>query len=485
MASKIKKTINKNLSKFNKFIEKYKNHKGVDIVAIIFTSLFILAGILISLNRFWQYEIFYYNFGVFDQAIWHVSRFQPPIIEHLLVGGRLSLADHFDLSILLLAPIFWITQRSEALLVIQAIFTGLAGLVIYRIGFEVLKDKLISLAIASCYFLFIGIQSAVITDFHELAIMTLPVSLTFLFIIRRQLRLFWIFFLLSLGFKEVTYTLGIGIAFFIFFYNKSWRKQAILAALASVAWGYLATRVFIPYFSDGIYLHWPTLPDTFSGKILALVDEPEKRRTLFYSFRQFGFLPLFAPSMWPVILQDYIIRFLPVNASTYWILGLHYNAVVSVLLSVASIIGFSFILRFKLILKVKYLIAVALFLNALFLFRFELNGPFMLAINPAFYAHSADFKFLNNLVNKIPKDASIMTQNNLGVRFTHQDFIYLREGYEEYKPDYILIDNRAGQNPNNLLWAPSIDELLIKLAGDENYISIFNNGEQYLYKRDQ
>lgn len=90
-----------------------KNHFLIDVAAILATAVFILAGMLVSLNRFWQYEVFYYNFGVFDEAIWHISRFQPPIIEHLLVSGRISLADHFDLSILLLAPLFWLTDRSE------------------------------------------------------------------------------------------------------------------------------------------------------------------------------------------------------------------------------------------------------------------------------------------------------------------------------------------------------------------------------------
>lgn len=483
MATKIKNIIDKKLTKFNKFIDKYKYHKAVDLVAIVFTFLFILAGILVSVHRFWQYEVFYYNFGVFDQAIYHVSRFQPPIIEHLLVGGKWNLADHFDISILLLAPIFWLTERSEALLVIQATFAGLAGLVIYKIGNEILKNKILALSISSCYFLFVGIQNAVITDFHELTVMTLTVALTFLFIVRRQAKLFWLFFLLTLGFKEVTYPLAIGIAIFMFFYNRSWKWHALLAIIVSVVWGVLAMKVFIPYFSNGIYLHFPLLPDTISGKVFGLIDQPPKRETLFYSGLSFGFLPIFAPSMWPAIIQDYIIRFIPANTTTYWILGLHYNAVVSVLLGVSSVIGLSFLLKFKLILKLKYLIAVFLFLNAIFLFRFHLHGPFLLAINPAFYAHSKDFKFLDELVNMVPEDASIMTQNNLGVRFTHQDFIYIRKDYENYTPDYILIDNRDGQNPNNHLWGPSIPEFIERIKMDENYTTLHDNGEQYLFKK--
>lgn len=460
------------------------HHVFFDRAALLTTVLFIIAGTLVSVYRFWQYEVFYYNFGVFDQAIWHISRFQPPTIEHLLVSGRIILADHFDVSILLLAPLFWITTRSEILLVAQAAFAGAAGFFIYKIGWEVLKDKALAFAIACCYFLFVGIQNAIITDFQELTIMTLPVTLTFYTIIKKKIKLFWLFFLITLGFKEVTFLLGIGIAIFLFFYNKIWRKQAVFAAVVSIIWGYLAIKVFIPYFSQGLYLHWPDIPEGIFDKAYALVDHPLKRETLLYSGLQFGFLPLFAPGMWFLILQDYILRFLPKYHYTYWTLGLHYNAVVSTLLAISSIFGLRFLLKFKQISKIKYIIALLLLLNGLVLFRFIHHGPFLLAINPVFYKQTENFKFLDEMVAKIPKDASIMTQNNLGVRFTHQRFIYLRQNYDSFAPDYILIDNRPGQNPNVfLLGPPSIPDFIKKVQEDKMYTTIYHQGDQYIFKR--
>lgn len=462
---------------------RFKNSFLVDVLAVVATVWFSLAGVLVSLNRFWQYEVFYYNFGIFDQAIWHLSRFQPPIIEHLLVGGKTIFADHFDLSILLLAPLFWFTDRSEILLVAQAFFAGLAGFVIYKIGVEILKNKLVSLTIACCYFLFIGLQNAVITDFHELTVMTLPIALTFYAIIKKKIVWFWIFFLLTLGFKEVTFLLGIGIAIFIFFYNRIWKKYAILATIISVLWGLLTIKVLIPYFSGGIYLHEVNLPDGLVNKALALFDHPLKRKTLFLSLENFGFLPIFAPSTWFAIAQDYILRFLPKYQETRWTLGLHYNAQVAPLLAIGTIFGFSFLQKYKFFLKFKYIIVFLLFANALIQFRFILHGPFLLATDPIFYKHTSDFKFLNELVAKIPDGTSVMTQNNLGIHFTHQKFIYLRYNYEPYSPEYVLIDNRPGQNPNNFLWAPSIEQLIAKLESDQNYFVEYKNGDQYIFQK--
>lgn len=478
-----KKEIIKYPSVAVKLLKSYRNHLAIDMAAVIATALFITAGMLVSLNRFWQYEVFYYNFGVFDQAIWNVSRFRPPIIEHLLVGGRISLADHFDLSILLFAPLFWITSRSEVLLIAQALFAGLAGFVIYRIGVEILKDKLVSFCLACTYFFFIGIQNAVITDFQELTIMTLPITLTFLSIIKKKIKLFWIFFLLTLGYKEVTFLLGVGIAIFIFFYNKQWKKYAFTAGIVSVLWGFLTIKVIIPYLSGGVYLHEPAMPDGIVDKVFALFDDPLKRNTVFQSLLNFGFLPLLAPSMWFAILQDYILRFIPKYVYTRWSLGLHYNAQVAPLLAIASIFGFVFLQKFQKIAKFKYLIALLLLLNAFYQFRFVQHGPFLMALNPVFYKHTSDFKFLDELIAKIPPDASVMTQNNLGVRFDHQRFVYLREQYEPFAPEYILLDLREGQNPNDFLFAPSMPELLAKIKADKNYVITYNNGNQYIFRR--
>ncbi len=516
------------------------NNPIIDVAAFLAALVFVISGSLVSLNRFWQYEIFYYNFGVFDMAIWNVSRLRPPVIEHMLVSGRILLADHFDLSILLLAPLYWITDRSEILLIVQALFAGCAGFVIYLIGREVLKNKLAALSISLCYLFFTGIQNAVITDFHELTVMTLPLSLTFLFIVRKQLKLFWLFFLLTLGFKEVTFLLGIGIGIFIYFYppsrkisrvlrhaqdsersrtissrmsakrisasegfhsllsavhealsvisrefhNRKWSRHALAAIIVSGLWGFVTIKLLIPYFSGGIYLHMPDLAEGVAGKILALADTSSKRDTLFYSFWQFGFLPIFSPSLWFAIFQDYAMRFMPKYTVTYWTLGLHYNAVVSVLLATASVFGFKFLLRIKQFDKFQNVAALILIMNAFFLFRFVHHGAFLMSINPVLYSHTANFKYLDEMIAKIPKNASVMTQNNLGVRFTHQKFIYLRETYDAYAPDYIVIDNRAGQNPNNFLFGPgNIDEFLEKLKSDKKYKAVYQKNQQYIYKR--
>lgn len=452
-----------------------------DFIAYFLCVLFVIAGSLVSLNRFWQYEIFFYDFGIFDQAIWRVSRLQAPIIDHLVVGGKWIFADHFNPSIFFLTPIYWLTERSEALLVAQTVIVGLSGLVLYAVGKEILRSRFQSLSIIICYLLFVGIQNAVISDFHEVTVMTLPLALTFWAFVKKRRVLYFLFLVLTLGFKESTFLLGVGIGVAIFLLRNSWVKEAWLTIIFSLFWGLASIWVIIPYFSGGSYQYGFSLPEEKSELLFAFLNHPVKQNTFFYSFFSFGFLPFFSPSFWLLIFQDLFIRFIP-NAPTRWELGLHYSAQLAPLLATSS---FYVLRRFQklTVLAATNFLCTLLIINAIILYRFVLHGPFGLAYNGTFYKNTNNFVYLDALIKKIPKNKSVMTQNNLGVRFTHQEIFLLRYGYDLYSPSYILIDVRGGQNPNNFFGTKDIDKIIKKIRSDPHYMLAYQAKEQFIFKR--
>lgn len=454
-----------------------------DLIAYILCLVFTVAGILVSLNRYWQYEAFYIDFGQYDQAIWQVAHFQPPMIDHWIHGFILIFGDHFTPSIFLLSPLYWLTSSKVMILYAQAITVGLSGLVLYSIGKEVLKDRFISISILICYFLFVGLQNAVITEFHELTVMTLFFMLTFWAFVKKKKFLYFFFLFTMLGFKEVTFLIGISLGIAVFMIDKKWRKEAIATIILSIFWGVIALKFVIPYFSSGKYLYAENIPDTISGKLLALFDHPLKRHTLFYSFFSFGFLPIFSPAFWLLIIQDYASRFIPEGIGTRIGLGLHYNAQSAVILSLASIFALRSAQKLRQFSKFLPLVGVIFIINAIILYRFILHGPFALAYNPVFYTHTKDFEFLDKMVQMVPPNATVSTHNNLASRFTHQRVWLLKDSYEIHKPEYILIDNRQGQNPNNFTGTGSLDPILRAILNDPNYQAIYRTKEQYVFNR--
>ena len=452
-------------------------------IAILLCAIFVIIGVVVSLHRFWQYETFYIDFGQYDQAIWAVSRLQPPMVDHWILGYINVFGDHLTPSIFLLAPLYWFTSKSEVILIAQAIAVGLSGLVLYSIGNIVLKDRCISIAVVTCYYLFVGLQNAVITEFHELTVMTVFLTLTFWAFIKKKRFLYFIFLIIALGFKEVTFLIGISLGIAIFFISKKWRKEAIATIITSILWGFIALKIVIPYFSPGDYLYATGIPDSLGDKLTALFDDPLKRRTLFYSFFSFGFLPIFSPQFWSLMFQDYYSRFASQVFSTRWDLGLHYNAVSAVILALSTIYSIKFLMKYPFVKKYRYVIVCLLIGNALFLNRFVFHGPFNLVYNKAFYDHTKQFTFLDKMIKMVPPNATVSTHNNLASRFTHQRVWLLKESYDKHRPEYILIDDRKGQSPNNFTGSGSLEAILKKLLNDPKYKIIYNTQEQFIFKR--
>lgn len=453
-----------------------------DALAYFSCVLFILASSLVSLNRYWQYEVFYYDFGIFDKAIWSVSRFKPPIIDHLAVGGKWIFADHFSPSIFLLSPLYWFIDRQEIILVAQALLVGLSGLVLYKIGLHILKNSFLSFSVIVNYFLFIGLQNAVITDFHEVTASTFPLMLAFWSILKGKKNLYFLLLIITLGFKESIFILFLGIGLYMYIVFPKWRKIAIFSTLISLVWGAISIRIVIPYFSDGIY-QYSSLDNSGIGNVFyAFFNNPVKIKTLWFSFLSFGFLPLFFPPLWFAIVLDFFVRFIP-NAPNRWDLGLHYSAQLSVILSISSIYSLALLGKTKQFSRYIYLLGFGLVLNSIVLHQFVLHGPLGLFYNKAFYSHTKNFHFLNEVIKNVPTTGSVMTHNNLAVRFTHQKVWLIRNSYGAYSPDFIVIDSRAGQNPNNFFGSGKILGILNLLKTDSDYIVKYKTDEQYVFEK--
>lgn len=454
---------------------------AAEALAGLICGLFILAGSLISVHRFWQYEIWYYDFGIFDQAIRSAAAFRPPIIEHFVVEDKWIWADHFHPGIFLLSPIYWFTDKSEAILVAQAVVIGISAYVLFRIALTKLKSHFLSLMVLLSYVFFVGLQNAVLTEFHELALVTLPLMLCYWAIINNKKKTFLITFASILLFKESLFALGIGLSFFVFWYRKEWRKLAILTSMYSVLWGLFAIKIVIPYFSGKSEYQYAPPVHSLAEAIPRLYTPFIKVSTVFNLFWSFFFLPVaYLPTL-PIIGINLLGRFLS-EGSTRWDLGLHYNAELAPTLAVSVILILAILLK-KLPKKVVYLIAVLMVLNSLFLYHVKFRRPFALAYNRAFYAHTQDFKFLNDLMVAVPPGKTVMTQNNLAARFTDRKVKMIRANYETYKPELIVLDMRAGQNPNNFLFAGDQNQFFADVKADVKYEILYQSHDQYIFQR--
>jgi uncharacterized membrane protein len=476
-------------------LKKSRFLKLPDILAIIFLTLFFILFTTIALHRFWQYSAWYYDFGIFYQAIFSVSQGKEPIIDHFIFHNKNILGDHFHPFIFILSPLLLLFPQAETILIAQTLFITLSGFFIYLTAQHILKNKHESLAILIIYLSFIGLHNALITEFHAITLLPLPLSIFFYAMVSKKKLLYTISFLAILLTKETTFIIPAFFGLYIALKNKDeWKKIGIKTTIFSTLYGIIIIKYIMPFFSGMDHMYIKEAVNDFSWQ--KLID-PFKLQLIFKTWMSFGFLPIFAPEILPPVIANWISRFISQGGRSD--LGMHYNAEVAPTLALSTIIGFKRLKYgihkysqnkplLKNLIKIKsnslalmvlwILTGVSVFLSVTLF-----NSPIKLAFNHAFYQHTQNFKFLDKLISNIPQDGIVMAQHNIAGKLAYRKVYILRDNYKDYNPDYIVIDTRLGQEPNNFLGLKSFEKIVNKLKNDPEYYLYYDQGEQRIYKK--
>ena len=98
--------------------------------------LFTLSYILLTLNRYWQFEYFFTDNVYFDTALWKVASGLAPIVRHSALGQINILGDHFHPTIFLFSLLYLITSQQEIVFVGMSVVYGLGAIIGLAIGFK-------------------------------------------------------------------------------------------------------------------------------------------------------------------------------------------------------------------------------------------------------------------------------------------------------------------------------------------------------------
>lgn len=451
--------------------------KQWDLFALISIILvFFFAFSTIALHRYWQYAAWYYDFGIFYSAIGKLAQGLPPTIDHLVYSGKNILGDHFHPIIFLITPFVAFFPRGETLLVAQAAFVALSGFLMYLLSKELTKSKIQSLLFVGIYFSFVGLHNALITEFHEIVLLPLPLSIFFYGMVKKELRLYLLGLVGVLLTKETTFIIPFWFGIVLFFQNKDrWKKIGLLTSVASVLYFVLIVFVVIPAIGGREYFYFP---EPSEG---ALGIDVLTAKSMFNTFASFGFLPLFSPSTLVPVLFNWYSR---IQRFTNFDLGMHYNAELAPTLLLASVYGWQKLKKkFVFVSKNALYILMTITLCAIIFSIQVLKSPLLLLSNQAFFDHTQNLKFLDELVEQIPKDGVVMAQTNIAAKIAHRNTYFLRENYSDFDPDFIVIDLRDGQEPSNFYGLIDFEKLTQRIATDSAYSVFYQSGEQIIYSK--
>lgn len=458
--------------------------KIFDVAVPLVCFFYGLSFSLINIARFRQFQSFYYDFGIFAKTIYQISRFKVPIIDHYTFGLINEFADHFDPGIGIFSPLFWLTKNPEILLVVQVIFVALSGYILYLTSKVLTKNNFFSFGVILSYLLFLGLQNALIADFHPEVTALLPISLSLYFLAKKKIFLYFLFLIISFTFKESIALFALYLGIFLILSRNY--KHGFLTFLLGIAWLAIIIKFLIPFLSpEKRYFYAPYYPTNLLKLIINVVDEAVERKTLFTSLASFSFLPLFSPPAWILAFGDFIARFAP-ESSVFGNkdLTMHYSAIAAFSLAFATIWAYSILKRLGQKMVLFFCLAL-IFVPLILISRPILNGPINLIYNPDFFRSIKNHQETELFLAQTPKEGIIMTHNSLAVRFPDRELQLLRQEYPCYQPNLILINAEAGQNPNNF-WELNYDDvgqIIQKLKEDSDYELSYQQNNKYIFSR--
>ncbi len=329
------------------------------------TALVAVGYCVFALANYYTFRTTSFDLVIFDQAVRSYAHFKPGtdpifgVFEGL--GANFSiLGNHFSPIDAVLAPLYWMYNGPQTLLVAQAVLFALAipwlWVFTSRAFGDGRKATLAAYLVCVAYALSWPIASALAFDFHEVAFVPVLTAIALERLQAGRLRTA----LLALGalllVKEDMglFVAGIG-AYLIVARPRTVTRQRLVGScviVAGIMAAWLATDVLIPAAGGRANFYWsyqnlgPGVPQALEHVILhpassvQLLWTPRvKLDTVLWLFGAFCFLPLRSPialATVPLLLERMMAsdRF-----PLWWVTAYHYNAFLVVVLVCAAVDG--------------------------------------------------------------------------------------------------------------------------------------------------
>ena len=430
------------------------------IVAALALIYFMLYSIL-SVLRHVTYHSFGPDLGIFDQVFWNTTqgRFFESTMSLGLPQPHSYFADHFSPVYLLLLPAYALIPRPETLLVIQTLFLALGVWPIYLLARLKLEPGFQRLVWVLAYFLFLPVAFINLFDFHELALVVLPLGFALYFLERRQLMPFILSLLATFLVKEELPLVGIAFGAYLILSKRNLRwGLGVLGG--SVAAFLVIVQLIIPAFAGGVaanftarigyrYAELGATPQqivttalTHPGRDLGLIVQPQKLKFVLGIFGPVLGLSAIA-GFAAILLLPTLALLLLSNYAPQYSFTSHYAAPLIALVIGTSILGFA-----RLPMSWQGPVALAVLASS-FAFSYLFGDlPFSRHFDWHMFLTEPRYPAFAGQLSRIPASASVAAENNLTPHLSHRRFIYNLEYEGPQNADYLALDDAAlGRSP--------------------------------------
>jgi len=461
---------------------KFINRNAFKLLLVWVIVLSILYSTL-SILRHNHFQSGGFDLGLYDQAVWQYSRFFEP---YNTIKERHVLGDHLNLTLPLLASLFWLWDDVRMLLIFQAFWIGFSSLAIYKLCRLRKFSPLISLNLSFIYSFFYGIQQAVFFDFHPVVIGVGLLAWVAYFLESGKTKPFIITLILLLATQE---NMGIALAGLglIYLFQKKYRRVALGFIIGGFVWSFLAARV-IASFSPIGFQYWPKISLNPLKILTDFFNAEEKRLTFLYSFSSFSFLPLLSPGAILAVFLDLSQYFITGSEfARMWSPFMHHRAILAPFLLLGTLDALKFLQKRSIKPQIVSIILVIITLTFQYFFHFPLNK----LSKPIYWREEPWMADNRAMIATVPAEASVATQQSLVPHLSHRKEIYLvwprEHNFENEicgkkscwwldfggKPQYLVVDLHPYQWLTQLLESNENFESAVKNMEKAGKIALF------------
>lgn len=405
------------------------------------------AGVysLLSLTRFNILSTPSWDNAIFQQAISGYAHLRAPIVD-IKGPGYNILGDHFSPILAMLAPVYRLFPYAQTLLVAQAVLITLSVVPITRMALRRLGPAG-GAAVALAYVLSFGIQSAVYTDFHEMAFAAPLIAFAGEAYLRRR---WWAAAAWALPLLLVKEDLGVTVAAIGVVLLLFAGARRIGAGLVVIGAGAFVVVLFvvIPAFNQsGSFDYWGAVSfgQAGPGPVQTFFTGWDlKTVTLLLTFGITGFLALRSP--WVLVAGPTLAwRWVGQN-NEYWDTNWHYSLILMPIVFIALLDAIGRIrtrspgwLRHY----TDHVPTVALAVAVVLIMQFPLHNLFL---SKTYRPNGADVAASSAAIALMPRGSTVETNMGLITHLVTDYRVYWYGSVGAVVPEYVLIDDHTAHD---------------------------------------
>jgi uncharacterized membrane protein len=458
---------------------------------IIFLLIAVYVAVF-SVYTFIMHYAFYtyaWDLGIFTQSLWttvNKGQFFHYTIEAYVNPSQNFLGVHFSPVLLLVVPVYALAQSPITLLVLQSFVIGITALPIYWLARDKLNNKVWGLVFAAAFLLHPGVHSINCFDFHVEAFIPLFFIMAFYYFDKQKWLRGIVFAVLTLSTLEFAPILILVLAAYLFLKtlvhkeNLNWptvlKKMTIPIVLGviSIVWFFMAFQVMYdinPLKAIGLPGRWDLWGRSMSEVVINVINNPIKALSvmfnpidkvyyvlsalapvLFLPFLALGEFALAVPWVIAALLSDY---------GPYYEYYYQYFGLFVAQIFIAAIYGTRNQLKLPKVslnkraissFEKKFMLLIVLISLVTTLAISPLGAPALTTRRIKIDSHT---QMLNEVLDMIPLDASVATQNNILPHLAQREKIYAlgwqkQSTADSLDADIIIVDMKSA----HFLYAP-------------------------------